>query len=266
MLMILFCLKNFIPATARTLIRLATTRPKAATFSVWKQLLKPMQGERFYGLGQHQHGFLDQKGCVIELFQRNTEVCIPFLFSSRGYGFLWNNPAVGQVELGMNQTRWTAEAARGIDYLIIAGDSFAEIMSHYADTTGHVPMMPEWAAGFWQCKLRYKTQEELLSVAREYKKRNLPLSVIVIDFFHWTLQGDWQFDPACWPDPAGMVRELEKMNVKLMVSIWPTVNENSVNFEKMKDNGWLVRTEGGGSATRPFFDNKPGGPIFTALL
>ena len=223
---------------------------------------KAYQGERFYGLGQHQHGFLDQKGCVIELFQRNTEVCIPFLLSSRGYGFLWNNPAVGQVELGTNQTRWTAEAARGIDYLVIGGDSFAEIMSHYADATGHVPMMPDWAAGFWQCKLRYKTQEELLSVAHEYKKRKLPLSVIVIDFFHWTLQGDWQFDPISWPDPAGMVRELEKMNVKVMVSIWPTVNENSINFKEMKENGWLVRTESGGSATRPFFDNKPGGPLF----
>src|ERR1700690_674745 len=67
--------------------------------------------EHIYGLGQHQHGRLDQKGCVIELIHRNTEVSIPFLFSSRGYGFLWNNPAVGRVELGYNATRWVAEAA-----------------------------------------------------------------------------------------------------------------------------------------------------------
>ena len=238
-------------------------QPHSSELSRLEATFKAYTGERFYGLGQHQHGFLDQKGCVVELFQRNTQVCIPFLVSSRGYGFLWNNPAVGQVELGMNQTRWTAEAARGFDYVIIAGDSYAEIMSHYADITGRVPMMPAWAEGFWQCKLRYKTQEELLAVAREYKKRKLPLSVIVTDFFHWSLQGDWKFDPACWPDPDAMVRELDKMNVKLMVSIWPTVNENSANFETMKDNGWLVRTKGGGSATRPFFDNKPSGPIFT---
>jgi alpha-D-xyloside xylohydrolase len=238
-------------------------QPQSSDLSGLEASFKAYQGERFYGLGQHQHGFLDQKGCVIELFQRNTEVCIPFLISSRGYGFLWNNPAVGRVDLGMNQTRWTAEAARQFDYLIIAGDSMAEIMSGYADATGHAPMMPEWAQGFWQCKLRYKTQEELLTVAREYKKRKLPLSVIVADFFHWTLQGDWKFDPECWPDPDAMIRELNEMNVKLMVSIWPTVNENSVNFQTMKDNGWLVRTKGGGSATRPFFDNKPSGPIFT---
>lgn len=68
-------------------------------------------------------------------------------------------------------------------------------MEHYVDVTGHAPEFPEWVAGFWQSKLRYRTQEELLSVAREYRRRGLPLSIIVIDFFHWTLQGDWRFDP-----------------------------------------------------------------------
>jgi alpha-D-xyloside xylohydrolase len=223
---------------------------------------KAYDSERLYGLGQHQHGILDQKGCVIELFQRNTEISIPFLLSSRGYGLLWNNPSIGRVELGMNQTRWVSEASRQLDYLIVTGDSFADIMNRYADATGHTPTLPEWAAGFWQCKLRYKTQEELLSVAREYKKRKLPLSIIVVDFFHWTMQGEWKFDPEYWPDPAGMVRELDKMGVKLMVSVWPTVNEHSSNFEKMRENGWLVRTEAGGTATRPFFDVKPLGPLY----
>ena len=219
------------------------------------------EGERLYGLGQHQHGFLDQKGCVIDLYQRNTEVCIPFLLSSRGYGFLWNNPAVGQVELGKTQTRWVADGARCIDYLVIGGDSWADIMNRYADATGYAPEMPAWAQGFWQCKLRYRTQDELLAVAREYKKRNLPLSVIVADFFHWTLQGEWRFDPACWPDPDAMLRELDEMNVKLMVSVWPTVNEHSRNFATMKEHGWLLREENGSAATRPFCDTAPAGPL-----
>ena len=187
-------------------------------------------GERLYGLGQHQHGRLDQKGCVVDLFQINTEVCIPFVLSSRGYGFLWHNPAVGRVELGYDQTRWIAEATPQMDYWITVGDTPAEIMARYAEATGHVPMLPEWASGFWQCKLRYRTQEELLSIARQYRQRGLPLSVIVVDFFHWTKQGDWQFDPACWPDPAEMVRELEEMGVKVMVSVWPSVNALSRNF------------------------------------
>lgn len=219
-------------------------------------------GERLYGLGQHQHGRLNQKGCVIDLFQVNTEVCIPFLISNRGYGLLWNNPAIGRVELGQDQTRWVAEATPQIDYWITAGDAPATIVTRYTDVTGHVPMLPEWAAGFWQCKLRYRTQNELLAVAREHKKRGLPLSVIVIDFFHWSKQGDWQFDPNCWPDPAGMVRELNEMGVKVMVSVWPTVSAHSRNFEEMQRRGLLVRSERGVPALKLFREVGVEGPVY----
>ncbi len=212
--------------------------------------------EHIYGLGQHQHGRLDQKGCVIDLIQRNTEVSIPFLLSSRGYGFLWNNPAVGRVELGVNATRWVAEATPQIDYWITVGDTPTEIISNYVDVTGHAPMLPDWAAGFWQSKLRYASQDELLTIARQYRERGLPLSVIVIDFFHWTLQGDWQFDPTHWPDPAAMVQQLEKDGVKLMVSVWPTVNRHSPNFEPMWQSGYIIRTERGTPAQMYFVDNK----------
>jgi alpha-D-xyloside xylohydrolase len=212
--------------------------------------------EHIYGLGQHQHGRLDQKGCVIELIQRNTEVIIPFYLSSRGYGFLWNNPAVGRVELGANATRWVAEAAPQIDYWITTGRDPAEILSNYADVTGHAPAFPDWASGFWQSKLRYASQEELESVAREYHKRNLPLSVIVIDFFHWTRHGEWQFDPQCWPDPAGMVKRLEEMGIKVMVSLWPTVSRLSKNFPEMWRNKYIIRNKLGSAAQMYFVDNQ----------
>jgi alpha-D-xyloside xylohydrolase len=218
--------------------------------------------ERLYGLGQHQHGRLDQKGCTIDLIQRNTEVSIPFLFSSRGYGFLWHNPGIGRVELGYNTTRWVAEATPQLDYWITAGATPTEIMEHYADATGHTPGFPPWATGFWQSKLRYRTQDELLSVAREYKKRGLPLAVMVVDFFHWTLQGEWRFDPELWPNPAEMVRELEEMGVKLMVSIWPTVNPMSANFPIMGQRGLLIRSERGLPALMVFNDNRPEGPVY----
>jgi alpha-D-xyloside xylohydrolase len=235
-------------------------QPAAGDLFKIETRFKAYDGERFYGLGQHQHGHLDQKGCVIDLAQLNTEVSIPFLLSSRGYGFLWNNPAVGRVELGKNFTRWVAEATPQLDYWITAGETPAEITEHYADATGHVPLLPEWAAGFWQCKLRYSTQEELLAVAREHKRRGLPMSVIVADFFHWSLQGDWKFDPTKWPDPAAMVRELKEMGVRLMVSIWPTVNALSHNFKEMQRRGLLVRTERGIPVLMQYVDNKPEGP------
>lgn len=225
---------------------------------------KANEGERFYGLGQHQHGLLDQKGCVIELHQRNTEVSIPFLVSSRKYGFLWNNPAIGRVELGRNVTRWVADGTKQLDYYIVCGDSYASILERYAEVTGKAPPFPAWATGLWQSKLRYETQEELLVVAREYQKRGLPLSVIVADFFHWTRMGDWKFDPVRWPDPAAMVNELEAMGVKLMVSVWPTVNPLSENYQAMTDQGLLVNNEYGVDAQHVFIDNGVDGPAYFA--
>jgi alpha-D-xyloside xylohydrolase len=201
-------------------------------------------GERLYGLGQRTHGRLDLKGLALDLVQRNGEVSIPFVLSNRGYGLLWNVPAIGRVDFADNATRWLAGQAREIDYWITAGTP-AEILGRYADATGHVPELPGWASGFWQSKLRYRDQEELLAVAREHKRRGLPLSVIVADYFHWSAMGDYRFDPAEWPDPRAMVAELADMGVELMVSIWPTVSPLSEHFADYRDRGLLVGSDQG---------------------
>ncbi len=196
--------------------------------------------ERIYGLGQHQHGLLDQKGAVVDLVQRNTEVSVPFVLSSRGYGLLWNMPGTGRAELAANRTRWTADAARQVDYWVTTAATPAQIVSHYATATGLPPMLPGWASGFWQSKLRYRDQSELLEVAREYKRRGLPLSVIVCDYYHWTRQGEWRFDLSEWPDPGAMVAELAGMGTELMVSVWPTVNPASANYAEMDRRALMV--------------------------
>jgi alpha-D-xyloside xylohydrolase len=202
-------------------------------------------GEKLYGLGQRTHGRLDLKGLALDLVQRNAEVNIPFLLSDRGYGLLWNVPAVGRVELAENGTRWQAGQAREIDYWFTAAPTPAAIMSRYADATGHVPELPAWASGFWQCKLRYLDQDELMGVAREHRRRGLPMSVIVTDYFHWSAMGDFRFDAAEWPDPQAMVDELHEMGIELMVSIWPTVSPLSENFADYRDQGLLLGSDQG---------------------
>lgn len=248
---------------------LAETRPhfagppprafKAVGGEAWQldASFRAYDGERLFGLGQPQHGRLDLKGVSTRLLQQNTHVAIPFALSSRGYGFLWHNPAVGRVDFSANLTRWSAEASRQLDYWIVAGDTPAEIVRRFMDATGHAPDFPDWASGFWQCKLRYRTQDELVSVARAYKERGLPLSCIVIDFFNWTRQGEWRFDPAEWPDPDAMMRELESLGVKTMVSIWPTVSPNAVNYAEMRERGLLIRTERGVPAVIHYPDKNP---------
>lgn len=201
--------------------------------------------EQLFGMGQYQNGIFNLKGSFLELAQRNSQASVPFVVSSLGYGFLWNNPAIGRVSFGMNMTEWQAESTKEIDFWITAGDSPEEILSQYMTATGKPPMMPEYGLGFWQSKLRYQTQDELLEVAREYHRRGVPLNVIIADFFHWTLEGTWAFDPQYWPDPAGMVKELEEMGTKLMVSVWPTVSVCAPNYQLMKERGYLVQTENG---------------------
>ena len=203
------------------------------------------KGEKIFGMGQYQQHELDLKGCMLELAQRNSQVSVPFYLSSIGYGFLWNNPGVGQVMFANNGTEWVTESGKEIDYLVIAGDTPAEIEENYMTLTGKPPMMPEYGMGFWQCKLRYWNQEQLLSVARKYKELGVPLDVIVVDFFHWTKQGEFKFDPKYWPDVPGMCRELKEMGIQVVVSVWPTVDIYSENFEEMKEKGYLVRTEHG---------------------
>ena len=211
------------------------------------------QDEILHGMGQYRDSVYDLKGSVLELAPRNSQISVPFVLSSAGYGFLWNNPAIGTASFGKNVTEWKAEAAKCLDYWITAAETPAEIISRYTEVTGHVSPIPENLLGLWQCKLRYRTQDEVLEVAREYKRRGIRLDVIVIDFFHWDYQGDWSFDPEYWPDPKAMVDELASMGTKVMVSVWPTVDPRSRNYKEFRERGFLIRSDRGINAAMDFF-------------
>ena len=201
--------------------------------------------EKIFGMGQYQEKNLNKKGAILELAHRNSQASVPFMVSSRGYGFFWNNPAIGTAVFGANKTEWYAKRCKKLDYFITAGDTPAEIEEQYSAATGRTPMMPEFGLGYWQCKLRYRNQEEILAVAREHKKRGLPMDAIVVDFFHWSMQGNFEFEKRDWPDPDAMVKELKELGIETVVSVWPTIDERSKNFGEMSQNGYLVRTDRG---------------------
>ncbi|MCH3971635.1 MAG: family 31 glucosidase [Oscillospiraceae bacterium] len=227
-------------------------KPLAGNDYTIKARFESRDGEKLFGMGQYQQPYLDLKGCTLELAQRNSQSSIPFVLSNLGYGLLWNNPAVGTVSFGKNLTEWTATEAEELDYWITTDEAPAKIIENYTDVVGRSPMFPEKILGLWQCKLRYRSQEEVLAVARKYRELGIPLDVIVIDFFHWPYQGSWCFDKKYWPDVRAMTDELHAMGIKVMVSVWPSVDKRGKNFGELQERGLLLRTERGTVETYDF--------------
>jgi alpha-D-xyloside xylohydrolase len=190
-------------------------------------------GEAIYGLGQHQNGVMNYVGSTVQLLQKNMEVSVPVLLSSKGYAVLWDNPAVADVDVGQTDKgtlAWKSEAGSGVDYYFIQGPEPDQAIGGYRWLTGAVPMMGKWGWGFWQCRERYKSQDELLGVVAQYRRRGIPLDGVIQDWQYWppldqqTAKDGWgshEFDPARYPDPAAMVRSLHQQNVHLLISVWP---------------------------------------------
>ena len=211
--------------------------------------LRSSADEDFYGLGGVPDGKLSRKGEEIELVHKNGLCPIPYVISSKGYGFIWNTPAAGRVAFSEKRTHWHADAAEQIDIFVFTGNSPDAINKKLIELTGNPSHMPDWALGFWQSRLRYERQEDVLAIAARYKEQNIPVSAIVIDYFHWPVQGTWEFDRKYWPDPEKMVADLRALGIEPIVSIWPTVDPRSPYFREMRDRNMLLKAENG----LPFF-------------
>ncbi|MEJ2008203.1 MAG: glycoside hydrolase family 31 protein [Acidobacteriota bacterium] len=202
-------------------------------------------GERFFGLGQNQQGYLDHRGRVVRCWHDYNaaaapSVGVPFLVSNLGYGLIWDNPSKTTIEPGFNEeTRWISQVGNRVSFFVIAGDTTDEIYSGYRLLTGPTPLLPKGAYGYIQCKQRYRTQAEVLEVAHGYRKRNLPADFIVVDWFYYTLMGQMDFDPRYWPDPAAMNRQLHAMGFESMISVWPRFVPESRYYDFLKRKGWF---------------------------
>jgi len=137
-----------------------------------------------------------------------------------------------------------SEVADQIDYYFICGDNMDGVISGYRTVTGKAPVMPKWAMGFWQSRQRYTTQDELLGVVKEYRKREIPFDNIVLDWQYWPVDkwGDHQFDSIRFPDPDAMIKTLhEELNANIMISVWPKYYVGTENYEAMNSKGWLYK-------------------------
>lgn len=236
-----------VPTTHINSLHLAAREYLGISRGAWEINLRfeSNDGEKLFGMGQYQQPYLDLAGCTLELLQRNGQITVPFVLSSLGYGFLWNTPATGKVTFGKNMTEWHLNMEDEIDYYVCVGKTPAEILETYTSVVGRAPSMPSDLLGLWQSKLRYATEDEVISVAEEYKRRNIPLDVIVIDYIHWKKFGDWKFDETCFPTPKEMSEKLLSMGIKPMVSVWPSVERSCSNYNEMLENGYIVSTDKG---------------------
>ncbi len=200
--------------------------------------------ECFYGLGQHP-GIFNYKGRSITLVQRNWDVAIPFLVSSRGYGILWDNCSMTRVDSFKDdegdKLAWWSEVADSIDYYFIYGPNMDDIIASYRELTGVAPLLPLWAYGYWQSKERYKTQNEMVEAAKTFREKGIPIDVIVQDWMYWGKHGwnAFKFDEESFPDPSKMVKDLHALNVHVLISIWPIFDVNTDIYKIMSSKGYI---------------------------
>lgn len=145
-------------------------------------------------------------------------------------------PASEQNKLSL----WS-EMGDEIDYFFINGDNIDDVISGYRTVSGKSQIMPKWAMGFWQSRERYKTQDELLGVVREYRKRNIPLDNIVQDWSYWpeNAWGSHDFDLERFPDAKGMIDEVHNLDARIMISVWPKFYHTTDNYKALDEKGWM---------------------------
>jgi alpha-D-xyloside xylohydrolase len=303
---------------------------EAKTWQVQQTFLSPPD-EAQYGLGQHQEGIFNVRGVPIRLQQANTNISIPFLLSSKGYGILWNNPSLtdfnpadqavaidpatgkgkfttgakgsygfllssdnknqlivevngehvidlqnmwlatsasGFVELEANKeyevsakggpggfqlavrppeetTTFRSEVGRAVDYYFFYGPELNRVISDYRELTGEAPLFPKWAYGYWQCRERYHSQQEILDIASEFRKRKIPVDALVQDWQYWGKYG-WsamKFDEQYYPQPKEMLDQLHSEDLHMLISVWSRFGEDTDVYKRMKAQGFLIPGE-----------------------
>lgn len=158
-----------------------------------------------------------------------------------GYiALLHNNPLPSAEQKSLTLT---SDVAHAVDYYFVVGENLDQVVSGYRELTGKAQALPRWAYGFWQSRQRYNTQDELVGVVKEYRKRGVPLDNIVLDWRYWKddAWGSHKFDETRFPDPKKMLSDVHGMNAHFMISIWPKFYPTTDNYKELDAKGFMYR-------------------------
>jgi alpha-D-xyloside xylohydrolase len=182
--------------------------------------------EGLFGLGQHQDGVMNRKGTNQRILNVNTQINIPVLVSSRGYGIFWDNYSSSDFygkDSNNTKYRYVSEAGEMVDYYFFYGPSIDQVVAQYRTATGAAPLFPKWAYGLFHSKDAYGSQSELLSVKDGYRNNKIPIDCIVQDWNYWSpsVWGSHLMNESRYPDPVSLVNKMHDDNIHTMISIWP---------------------------------------------
>lgn len=199
--------------------------------------------EALYGFGYTSDASINRRGTQVDLVQTNTGILIPVMVSTRRYGVLWDTySAMRFKDDARGATMWAESAPGGVDYYFMGSDSLDGVVAAYRRLTGPAPMYPKQAFGLFMSKERYPTQARLVEVAETFRRERFPLDYIVQDWQYWgsDKDGTWSgmiWDPVRFPDPDAMIRRIHDLDLKLMVSIWPSVGNDTALARELDRHG-----------------------------
>jgi alpha-glucosidase len=220
--------------------------------------------DHFYGMGQADqlvdHVDLDHRGHLREVWNQHSPpaaTLFPALLSLRGYGLLIDNPHRAAWDLGATDPHTFAYQARGggLQYYVFYGPDFARLLRTQLELTGFPPLPPRWVFGLLQSRYGYRSRAELEAIARTFREKRLPCDALVLDVFWFQEMGDLAFQPFDWPDPPGMIAQLQEQGFHVMVIEEPYVTTKSHNYPEALAKGYLAKRYDGSAYT---FDFWPG--------
>lgn len=231
--------------------------------------------EAIYGLGQRQSGAMNHRNQQVHLSNGNTNICIPYFTSEKGYGVYWDNPGISQFSDTPYETSFSSQVGECADYYFMYEDGTQDgVIACIRNLTGNAPMFPLWTMGYWQCRERYKSPDELCEVLDKYRELKVPLDGIVQDWQYWGCDSNWnamkfmnpryinklddkealrylpngedktaKFDKPRFKTPEEMIKYVHKNNAHLMISVWASFGPWTDQFKELEKMGALLKFE-----------------------